>query len=549
MTQLVPGITKQSAVRTGQWRIVANTLIVMGGVLLSRVLGLVRDAAILSRFAPPNAALDAYNAAFRIPDFLYAVVIGGALSTTLIPVFQQVWQEQGEARAWRVASEVLNLAVLSLAFFLAVVALLAGSMVRLLFPTQSLQEQQLIAALTRFFLLSPLLLGIGGVAMGLLNARERFGLPALAFNVYNLMIIAGALLLAPRYGIWGVAYGLIAGAALYLLVQVPGLVRAGMRYSPSLGLHDPAVRRVGRQIVPRLVGQSAVQVNFIAMTSFAALLPGHEIGPLNSAYQLMLLPHGIFVMSLVTVLFPQMSQLFARGERQAFRETAFRAVRLVVFVTLPIAVAMAVLRVPVVRLLYERGRFNAESTALIAAPLLIYLSSIVAFAASEPLVRSFYAMQDTRTPVYVAIGTIMLNIVLGYLSVTWTNLGAQGLALAFSVANNLEALTLLLLLWRRLGGTSGSHFLRSFVGSGVSAGVMGVSLLLFISVSRSRLPMITLNGAYGARADAFRLLAWLAVAGVLGALIYLGTCALLGIAELRDAWSLVRRRRSARGPA
>jgi putative peptidoglycan lipid II flippase len=547
--QLVPGITEQNPVRAGRWRFVVNTLIVMSGVLLSRILGLVRDAAILSRFAPPNAALDAYYAAFRIPDFLYAVVIGGALSTTLIPIFQQVWHEQGEARAWRVASEVLNLALLSLAFLLALVALLAGSIVQLLFPAESPQQQALIIGLTRFFLLSPLLLGVGGVAMGLLNARERFGLPALAFNVYNLLIIAGAIVLAPSYGIWGVAYGLVVGAALYLLVQVPGLVHAGMRYSLSLGLHDPAVRRVGRQIVPRLVGQSAVQINFIAMTSFAALLPGHEIGPLNSAYQLMLLPHGIFVLSLLTVLFPQMSQLFAQGERVAFRETAFRAVRLVVFVTLPVAVGMAVLRVPMVRLLYERGRFNAESTALIAAPLLIYLSSVVAFAASEPLIRSFYAMQDTRTPVYVAIGTIVLNIVLGYLSVTWTHLGAQGLALAFSVANNLEALTLLLLLLRRLEGPHGSQFLRSFVGSGVSAGVMGVTLLLLISVSRARLPMITLAGAYGAGADAFRLLAWLAFAGLVGVLVYLGTAALLGVAELRDACGVVRGRRSGRGPA
>ncbi len=519
----------------------------MTGVLLSRVLGLVRDAAILSHFAPPNAALDAYYAAFRIPDFLYAVVIGGALSTTLIPVFQQVWHEQGEARAWRVASEVLNLALLSLAVLLAAVALLASSIVRLLFPTEPVQQQELIAGLTRLFLLSPLFLGVGGVAMGLLNARERFGLPALAFNVYNLLIIVGALVLAPIYGIWGVAYGLIAGAVLYLLVQVPGLVRAGMRYSPSLGLRDPAVRRVGRQIVPRLIGQSAVQINFIATTSFASLLPGHEIGPLSNAYQLMLLPHGIFVMSLVTVLFPQMSQLFASGERASFRDTAFRAVRLVIFVTVPVAMAMATLRVPIVRLLYERGKFDAQSTALVAAPLLIYLTSAVAFAASEPLVRTFYAMQDTRTPVYVALATITVNVVLGYAAVTWTSLGASGLALAFSVANNLEALALLLLLLARLGGT-GAGIFRSFAGSAVSAAVMGGVLALLISLSRTWLPMVTLAGAYGVGADAFRLLAWLAGAGLVGTLVYLGSAALLGVAELRDLRNLVQRR-SKRRPA
>ncbi|HSH78538.1 MAG TPA: murein biosynthesis integral membrane protein MurJ [Herpetosiphonaceae bacterium] len=531
--------------RANRWRVVISTLVVMGGVLLSRILGLVRDAAILYRFAPPNSDLDAYLAAFRVPDFLYAVVIGGALATTLIPVFQQVWLEEGETRAWQVASAVLNLAVVTLVLLMALVALAAGPVVAFLFPVSSLEQQRLIVGLTRLFLLSPLLLGIGGVAMGLLNARERFGVPALAFNVYNLLIILGAIFLAPIYGIWGVAYGLIAGAALYLTVQLPALRAAGMRYSPRLGLRDAAVRRVGRLIVPRLVGQSAVHLNFIALTSFAALLPDNQIAPLNQAYQLMLLPHGVFVMSLVTVLFPRMSQLWAAGDLAPFRETALRAVRLVVFVTVPVATALAVLRVPAVRLLYERGQFDATSTALIAAPLLVYLSSSVAFAASEPLIRTFYAMQDTRTPVLVAVATVTLNIVLGYAVVHGTTWGAPGLALAFSVANNLEALALLLLLLPRLGGLRASQLPRSLVVAASSAALMGFALWTLLQVSRPLVPMVALEGRYGAGADALRLLAWLALAGVVAVAVYLLSAALLRAPELAEARGLLRRRRGA----
>ena len=518
----------------------------MAGVLLSRVLGLAREAATYRQFPPGTAALDAYVAAFRIPDLLYAVIIGGALSSTLIPVFQQVWHEEGEERAWQVASAVLNLAVIVLSALLVLVAAGAGPLVRLLFPAVLPEQQDLITGLTRLFLLSPLLLGVGGVAMGLLNARDRFGPPALAFNVYNLLIIFGAVVLAPSWGVWGLAYGVVIGAALYLLVQVPSLVRAGMRYTPRLGLRDHAIRRIGRQIVPRLAGQSAVQVNFIATTSFAALLPDYRIGALNSAYQLMLLPHGIFAMSLVTVLFPQMTRLFAAGDMTSFRATALRALRLIVFVTAPVGVGMAVLRVPLIRLLYERGEFTAASTALVAAPLLIYLTSIVAFAASEPLVRTFYAMQDTRTPVLVALATVGLNIVLGYLVVHHTTWGTPGLALAFSVANNLEAVALLVLLVPRLGGAGGGSLLRSFGAACASAAVMGAGLWGIRLLSDGMFPFIDLRGDYKPGFDTLQLVAWLAAVGVVGMALYLLTAVLLRAPELREARALIARRQADR---
>jgi putative peptidoglycan lipid II flippase len=517
----------------------------MAGFFLSRLSGFVKEASIVSRFPAGDRAYDAYVAAFRIPDFIYLVVIGGALATALVPIFQQAWHEQGEERAWQVASAVINLALLALVIALPLAALGIGPVVRLLFPREAREQQWLIANLARLLLLSPLLLGLGGVAMALLNARGRFGLPSAAPTIYNLAIIFGAIVLAPRFGIWGVAYGIIIGATLYILVQLPGLLRAGMRYQPVLGVHDPYVRRIGRLLVPRLIGQSAVQINIIATTSFAALLPGTQIGALNLAYQLMLLPHGVFVMSLVTVLFPQMAELYARGDMSTFRETALRAVRMIAFVTIPIAVAIAVLRFPIIRLIFERREFTVQSTLLVTSPLLIYLTSLVAFALSEPLVRSFYAMQDTRTPVFVALGTIAINIGLGYLTVYYSTWGAPGLAFAFSIANNLEAVALLLLLLRRLKGADMFGLFRSLLLAVASATIMGSALVALIAASRSWLPMITPAGAYGVGADAFRLLAWLALAGLVSIIAYVLPAAVLRVPELESIVALVRQRRAA----
>ncbi|HZG66343.1 MAG TPA: lipid II flippase MurJ, partial [Herpetosiphonaceae bacterium] len=247
-----------------------------------------------------------------------------------------------------------------------------------------------------------------------------------------------------------------------------------------------------------------------------------------------------------TVLFPQMTRLFATGDMTSFRATVLRALRLIVFVTAPIAVGMAVLRVPLIRLLYERGEFTAASTALVAAPLLIYLTSIMAFAASEPLVRTFYAMQDTRTPVLVALATVGLNIALGYIVVHYTTWGTPGLALAFSVANNLEAVALLVLLLPRLGGAGGGSLLRSFGAACASAAVMGAGLWGLRLLSDGMFPFIELRGNYTPGFDTLQLMAWLAVVSVIGLALYLLTALLLRAPELREARALIARRQSDR---
>ncbi len=434
--------------------------------------------------------------------------------------------------------------LIALALAAAVLLALATPISGFMFATKPAEQQELLAAMMRLFVVSsPFLLGLGGIAMGVLNARERFGWTAAAFNLYNLAIIAGALLLAPRYGIWGVADGVVIGALLYLLIMLPGLRQERWRYTARLGLRDAAVRRVGRLLVPRLVGQGAAQIGLITTAFFAGRLPNNQFSSLNLANQLMLLPHGVFVISLATVMYPQLARLWAARDRAGFSATAFQTLRLVIFVTAPLAVLMATLRVPIVRLLYERGAFTGESTGLVAVPLLWFATSIVGFAAAEPLVRTFYAMQDTRTPVYVAVLTIGLNVLVSYLVVNYTDWGTGGLAFAFSLANNLEALALFILLRRRLPMSEGAGLRRSLLGVLVSSVVLGAALRTLLNVSARWLPMVQLGGSYGQGADALWLAGWLGGAGLLSLALYVGVAALLRVPEVSQARAALLRRR------
>ncbi|MBA3943459.1 MAG: murein biosynthesis integral membrane protein MurJ [Herpetosiphonaceae bacterium] len=535
--------TVKPAGRSLRWKVVVNTLIVMFGALLSRVLGTVRDGAIAYRFGVPNASLDTYYTAFQVPDLLYIVISGGALASTLIPVFQQVWHDEGAERAWEVVSAVVNLVLIALLVAALLVVVLASPLSAFYFASKPVAQQHLLAQMMRLFIISsPFLLGLGGIAMAVLNARERFGWTAAAFNLYNLAIIGGAVFLAQRFGIWGVAWGVVAGAFLYLLIMLPGLMVEHAHYVPRLGLRDPAVRRVGRLLVPRLIGQAAAQVGLLATGVFAARLPNNQFTALRNANQLMQLPHGIFVLSLVTVMFPQLARLWSSREYKDFSSTALRTLRLVIFVSAPAAVVLGVLRVAVIRIVYERGNFTATSTLLVAAPLLLYATALVAFAASEPLIRTFYAMQDTRTPVLIGIGTIVLNIAISYLTVYFTHWGTSGLAFAFSIANNLEAILLFALLAPRLEGIRQSGLARSLLGMAISAATMGLALWGLFVISRRYLPFLNLQSVYGHGADAIRLLVWLAAAGIWALLVYVGMATLMHVPEVGEAWVLVRRR-------
>jgi putative peptidoglycan lipid II flippase len=503
--------------------------IVVVAFALSRALGLVRNVVIASKFGT-SADLDAYLAAFRLPDILFQLVAGGALGSAFIPTFSGYLARDDRAGAWRLTSAVVNLVLLALTISAALAALAAPWLVeRVIAPGFDAETAALTARLMRVMLISSVIFGVSGVVMGALNAQQHFVLPAVAPMLYNLSIIAGALFLAPSLGVMGLAVGVAAGSALHLAVQIPGLVRFRARYTPLLTVQDPGVYQVMRLMGPRVLGLAVVQVNFLVNTNLGSSLGEGAVSALNLAWLLMLLPQGMFAQAVGTAAFPTFAEQAARGQRAALRAALAATLRAVFALSLPAAVGLAVLRGPLVALLFERGYFDASSTRLVAGALLFYALGLVAHAGLEIVARAFYALQDTKTPLLVGGGAMLLNVVLSltlpalFEAAGWLALG--GLALANSLATTLEVAGLLWLIRGRLNGLQGRRSLPTLVRCTAAAALMGLAL----AALQWALPGL----------DTL-LLGPLGVA--LGGLVYLGAAWALGVEEVRAVVLRVKQR-------
>jgi putative peptidoglycan lipid II flippase len=536
-----------SRLRRLQGTALLNSLIVMGGFALSRLSGLLRDVLIAAQFGANSAELGAYVSAFRIVDLLYIVIIGGALGSSFIPVFIQAWERESEERAWALASAMLTWTLLILTGASAILFLAAPFVTRIAFggPDYSAATLTLITQLTRLFLLSPLLLGLGGLAMAALNARDRFALPALAPTIYNLGIIGGAML-APRFGIWGLAWGVVGGALAYLLVQIPGLLAIGMRLRPQLGRGMAELRSVATAMGPRILGQSAAHFSTLVTAALTArlLLGDERQAGLNFAYQLMLLPYGIFALSLSQVAFPTLSRLYVEGRREELISRVQRTTALILVFTLPAAVALATLGVPLVRLIYQRGAFDATSLLYTVQPLLPYATALPAFAVSEIMIRTLYALQRIWLPVVAGLIQVSLNLGLGIVLLAGGD--TRGLVFAFSIANNVEALLLVLALALVLPGIWHSRaLLRDLIAAVAGSLALLAALLGLQAAFAVQLPFLRLDGAYNWPADLPALVGYLAGAALSGIGIYLGVLWLLRAPSLRLVVGRLRREQNA----
>ena len=423
-------------------------LLVMLFFVLSRVSGLVREIIVGASYGT-SAEYDAYLAAFRIPDLLFQLAAGGALGSAFIPVFAGYWLKQDKREAWLLFNRVLTLITLLLVVMGVSAALFAGPIVRfILAPGFTPEQQALTAALMQWMLIGTIVFGASGLIMGALNATQHFLAPAAAPVLYNVAIIAAAYWLAPTYGVYGLVVGVVAGALAHLLVQLPVLLHKGYRYRPAFSLTDPGVRKVAVLMGPRVLGLFFVQLQFLVNTILASGLGAGAVSALNYAWLLMLLPQGVIAQGIATVVFPTFSAQTAAGQIDAFRRTFERALRVVVFLVAPAAALLLVLRRPSISILLERGAFDTQSMMLVAYGLQFYLIGLIFHAMLEIIVRGFYALQDTWTPVLVGVLAMSGNIALSFLLVGRLSFG--GLALANSLATLVETLVLLWLFDRRL---------------------------------------------------------------------------------------------------
>jgi putative peptidoglycan lipid II flippase len=523
--------------RTPAPRLARAAALVMAAFVLSRVLGLVREMVIAQQFGA-SRALDAYRAAFSLPDLIFTLVIGGALGSAFIPTFTAYLARRDEDEAWRVASSVFNLALLGLTASAGVVFLLAPWLVPLIVPgfRDDPESLALTTDLVRIMLLSPILGGLSGIVMGVLNSYQRFLLPALAPVMYNLGIIGGALWLAPTMGVRGLAVGVAAGAALHLLIQLPGLAAVKPAYRPILGLHNPGVREVGRLMLPRVLGLAAMQLNYVVNTILASLLRAGSLAALTFAWQLTTLPWGVIAMAISTVSFPALAAAAAREEMDSLKATLSTALRTILYLTIPAGVGLFVLREPLVALLFQRGQFDAASTQTVAFALAFYAPGLFALAVTEILTRAYYALHDTRTPVLIAVATVAANVALSLAFIG--PLAHGGLALAATLANSGEAVVLIVLLRRRLAGLDDYRVITSAARAIFAALVMGLALTWLWSA---------LTGLLDVTA-APALLAAVIIAVGAGAAVYGGLTWLMGSPELARLPGLrrspsIRRRR------
>jgi len=533
-------------------RIGRATLILTGALIASRILGLLRTSIFAYVFGTTNTS-DAFIQAFLVPDLIFNMVAGGALSSAFIPVFTQYMiGERDEKTAWHIASSALNLAIAIMMCLALLAIIFAPWIVPLYNPgLHDQQELNLIISLSRIMFLQSIVLGGGVIINSVLNAKQHFLSPAIGTVLYNvgliIGLIPGIILVMHRTSttettaVYFATFGVVLGAILQVGVQVPGIIKLGMRYTFSFDWHHPGIIQIGRQMVPRVINAAMLYFSFFVDRSLILLMAvGVGLTAANGlitqyyqAFQLMLLPFGIFGMALSTAAFPTLAENVTRGRIDRFRNIVQDTLRTILFMSIPSAVGLIVLGLPIIQVLLEHGAYSLDNATNTAVPLAFFAAGLPGLAAVEILTRSFYAFRDSKTPVIISVTQFIFKIALSLLLIQAAAWGLQwglgGLALSTSIAGMLEAFALLWILQQRIGGFElrklaffGSRVLLASLAMGIGVLLVRVLLdLVLVTTDTQRL------GVIGTILAMIKLLIELAV----GLIIYFRATHLLGIEE------------------
>jgi len=451
--------------------------------LLSRIFGFARDVVIAMMFGS-SAAADAFFVAFRIPNMQRRVLGEGAVSAAFIPIFSEVMTRKGEDDAWRFTANLLNILLLFLALSMFLLWAFAPQVVTVFAPgfIDEPGKFELTVRLTRWMAPYLIFIGLAAFCMGILNTFHKFALPAAAPVLLNISMIGAALWIAPLLDepILGLAAGVLIGGVLQLAVQIPETLRQGLRFTPALDFSHPDIRRMARLMGPVILGLAVYELNILADTLIASLLPGGSISYLYYGNRLVQFPLGIFGVALGVALLPMLSSQAARNATGEFVKTLGFGIRMILFITLPATVGLILLRFPIVNSLWERGEFTRASTDGTATALLYYSIGLAAFCGIKVIVPAYYSLQDTKTPARIGIYSMLLNIVLNLIFMK--PLGHGGLALATSIASIFNVVVLIHLLRKRLGLMGGRKILASALRIAFNSAVMG-GLIYFMSAA------------------------------------------------------------------
>ncbi len=441
---------------SNQFQSITGAALVLGAAsFLSRIVGLVRERMLAHTFGA-GMELDMYTAAFRVPDFLYNILIVGALSAGFIPIFLELYTHD-KKKAWEFTSNVLNITFIAMGMVSLILFFTLPWFFHFFVPGFSPEAITQTIALTRIMLLSAIFLGLSAVVSNVLQSLRSFLVYSFAPIFYNFGIIIGALFLVPSFGIHGLAYGVVLGAMLHLLVQLPLFFQYGFRFSKTYSFKEKNVLKLIQLMLPRTLTLATVQINSIFITFFASTLTAGSIALFSFATNIASFPIGIIGISFAIAAFPMLAEMVAKKDTTNFETYVLNATRQILFFKLPITVLFLLLRAQIIRVLLGTGAFDWKDTIETAQTLGMLALSFFAQCLNPLFIRAFYALKNTRTPLFITILSLIITLVFAF--ILKNTFGVPGLALAISLGQILQ----LAFLWFSLQKYFPSFHPKSFL--------------------------------------------------------------------------------------
>ena len=518
--------------------------LVMAAIFLSRALGMVRDS-FISGFFGQGRNTDIYYSAFRLPDILFYLIAGGALSSAFVPVFVEYISTDRREAAYKTFNTLATVMTVVIGSIIVLGEIFARQLVPVVAaPGFSPHELHQVAHLTRIVLPAQIFFFIGGLMMGVQWAHQKFAIPGLGPSVYNIGIITGGVVLGSALGpkgIEGLAWGALGGAFVgNFLLQALAVRKLDMKFRPSLDFHDEGAAKVWKLMIPVIFSLSLPQIDVYVNGWFATFLFPGAVTAIDRANRLMQLPVGIFGQAIAIAFFPTLSALVATGSKVDFRAAVNYGLRVMSFVAIPASVLIVVLRYPIIEILFQHGKFKGQMTSDVAHALLFYGMGIFAWCMQALIARAFYAMQDTRTPVWTGTAVtalfIPMNIGLihafgGYKS----HYAHMGLALSTTIAASLHMFLLLEILRRRAGGLNAPLLIKSISKVIAASSAMGIAAWAGMHFTGSVPHFAHLGVKYKAISE-------MLVALTAGGMAFLLFVKILKVEEAEAAFGMIRKR-------
>ncbi|TSC84758.1 MAG: virulence factor [Parcubacteria group bacterium Gr01-1014_13] len=510
--------------------ITGAAIIISGATLVSRLVGLLRDRIFAHNFGA-GPIMDAYYAAFKIPDLVYNLLIVGALSAAFIPAFTKLFYSgESKSPAWKLANNVLNITAISLAILSILGIIFTPALAPLIAPGFSETSKQLVINFTRIMFGSTFLLGLSMVIGGVLQSLRTFFLYSLAPIFYNVGIIIGATVLVPLWGINGLAWGVVLGAFLHFSLQTYSAYANGYRWRWYLNWKDKETKSIGKLMIPRTMGLAISQLNLVIITILASLLPAGSVAIFNFANNLQAVPIGVIGIPFALAVFPVLSMAASQNNIEEFIKNLSSTIRQILFLIIPLSIILVLLRAQVVRVVLGTGKFDWTATINTADALALFALSLFAQALIPVVARAFYAMANTKTPFVVGVISELVSIIAALIMMK--PLGVAGLALAFSIGSILNFVILAFVLRTTLGKIDGEKIFSSFLR------IILAAIPMALAIQFVKYPLAEIFD----QTRFFGILGQGLVASVIGLAIYLLICYLLKVPELVQIKNSLTRR-------